>query len=72
MHWNFFFTLAAVSILTPIVNLPPQYCGILGSIILIGMLSIDSLIFTCILCLWKECMISFKNFCFIQDTRVAW
>lgn len=36
VHWNFFFTLAAVSILTPIVNLPPQYCGILGSLILIG------------------------------------
>ncbi|KAK9274759.1 hypothetical protein L1049_022011 [Liquidambar formosana] len=36
VHWNFFFTLAAVSILTSIINLPPKYCGILGSLILIG------------------------------------
>ncbi|GAV89694.1 GWT1 domain-containing protein [Cephalotus follicularis] len=36
VHWNFFFTLAAVSILTCIFNVPPQYSGIVGSIILIG------------------------------------
>ncbi|XP_010240872.1 PREDICTED: uncharacterized protein At4g17910 isoform X2 [Nelumbo nucifera] len=36
VHWNFFFTLAAVSILTFIINIHPQYCGILGSLILIG------------------------------------
>ncbi|KAL5791450.1 hypothetical protein ACOSP7_000044 [Xanthoceras sorbifolium] len=36
VHWNFFFSLAGVSILTSITNIPPQYCGILGSIILIG------------------------------------
>ncbi|KAI4328061.1 hypothetical protein L6164_020453 [Bauhinia variegata] len=36
VHWNFFFTLAAVSILTSLVNIPPQYCGILGSIVLVG------------------------------------
>ncbi|KAL8104117.1 uncharacterized protein At4g17910-like isoform X3 [Apium graveolens] len=35
-HWNFFFTLAAISILTAIVNVPAMYCGILGSLILIG------------------------------------
>lgn len=35
-HWNFFFTLAAISILTAVVNVPPRYCGILGSLILIG------------------------------------
>ncbi|XP_060674232.1 uncharacterized protein At4g17910 isoform X2 [Ziziphus jujuba] len=36
MHWNFFFTLAAISALTSIVNVPPQYCGILGSLVLVG------------------------------------
>ncbi|KAK9268699.1 hypothetical protein L1049_000459 [Liquidambar formosana] len=36
VHWNFFFTLAAVSILSSLINLPPKYCGILGSLILIG------------------------------------
>lgn len=36
VHWNFFFTLAAVSILTSIVNIPPTYCGIIGSLTLIG------------------------------------
>ncbi|XP_065856322.1 uncharacterized protein At4g17910 [Euphorbia lathyris] len=36
VHWNFFFTLAAVSILTSLINIPPQYSGILGLAILIG------------------------------------
>ncbi|KAJ0110518.1 hypothetical protein Patl1_03517 [Pistacia atlantica] len=36
VHWNFFFTLAGVSILTSIINVPPKYCGILGSVVLIG------------------------------------
>ncbi|PON48014.1 GWT [Parasponia andersonii] len=36
VHWNFFFTLAAISILTSIINVPPQYCGILGLVILVG------------------------------------
>ncbi|XP_030502193.2 uncharacterized protein At4g17910 [Cannabis sativa] len=36
VHWNFFFTLAAISILTSIINVPPRYCGILGSLILVG------------------------------------
>ncbi|CAK9143514.1 unnamed protein product [Ilex paraguariensis] len=36
VHWNFFFTLAAVAILTSIINVPTNYCGILGSFILIG------------------------------------
>ncbi|XP_050237663.1 uncharacterized protein At4g17910 isoform X2 [Mercurialis annua] len=36
VHWNFFFTLAAVSILTSIIRVPPQYSGILGLAILIG------------------------------------
>ncbi|CAK7356120.1 unnamed protein product [Dovyalis caffra] len=38
VHWNFFFTLAAVSILTSIINIPPQYSGILGVAILIGII----------------------------------
>ena len=38
VHWNFFFTLAAVSVLTSFVNIPPQYSGIFGSIVLVGTL----------------------------------
>lgn len=30
VHWNFFFTLAAVAILTSLINIPPQYCGFFG------------------------------------------
>ncbi|PIN03519.1 putative membrane protein [Handroanthus impetiginosus] len=36
VHWNFFFTLAAVAVLTSVINVHPNYCGILGSFILIG------------------------------------
>ncbi|KAM7493926.1 hypothetical protein LguiB_028535 [Lonicera macranthoides] len=36
VHWNFFFTLAAVSILTSIFNFSPSYCGVVGSLILVG------------------------------------
>ncbi|XP_057520905.1 uncharacterized protein At4g17910 [Amaranthus tricolor] len=36
VHWNFFFTLAAVSLLSSSINIHPQYCGILGLFILIG------------------------------------
>lgn len=36
VHWNFFFTLAGVSILTTIINIPPQYSGIFGTTILVG------------------------------------
>ncbi|KZV37932.1 hypothetical protein F511_17704 [Dorcoceras hygrometricum] len=36
VHWNFFFTLAAVAILSSVVNVSTSYCGILGSFILIG------------------------------------
>lgn len=35
-HWNFFFTLAAISILTSFVNIPAKYCGILGFTVLAG------------------------------------
>ncbi|KAL1339396.1 hypothetical protein AAHE18_U033400 [Arachis hypogaea] len=35
VHWNFFFTLAAVSILTSFVNVPPQYSGIFGLLVLV-------------------------------------
>lgn len=38
VHWNFFFTLAAISILTSIINVPAQYSGILGSLILVGII----------------------------------
>ncbi|XP_021765638.1 uncharacterized protein At4g17910 isoform X2 [Chenopodium quinoa] len=36
VHWNFFFTLAAISLLTSAINVHPQYCGVLGLFILIG------------------------------------
>ncbi|KAK4262995.1 hypothetical protein QN277_028477 [Acacia crassicarpa] len=36
VHWNFFFTLAGISILGSVVNIPPQYSGILGSLVLVG------------------------------------
>ncbi|KAG9155642.1 hypothetical protein Leryth_003929 [Lithospermum erythrorhizon] len=36
VHWNFFFTLAAVAILTSVINVPPSSCGILGLFILVG------------------------------------
>ncbi|RYQ88982.1 hypothetical protein Ahy_B09g095861 isoform C [Arachis hypogaea] len=35
VHWNFFFTLAAVSILTSFVNVPPRYSGIFGLLVLV-------------------------------------
>ncbi|XP_075083042.1 uncharacterized protein At4g17910 isoform X2 [Nicotiana tabacum] len=36
VHWNFFFTLAAVAVLTSMINLSPSNCGILGWFILLG------------------------------------
>ncbi|CAH1420955.1 unnamed protein product [Lactuca virosa] len=36
VHWNFFFTLAGVAVLTSLVNVSPNYCGLLGSLVLIG------------------------------------
>ncbi|KAK6934973.1 Phosphatidylinositol anchor biosynthesis protein PIGW/GWT1 [Dillenia turbinata] len=36
VHWNFFFTLAAISILTSTINIPPRYCGAVGFLVLIG------------------------------------
>ncbi|VAH42378.1 unnamed protein product [Triticum turgidum subsp. durum] len=36
VHWNFFFTLAAVSILTSIIRIHPKYCGIVGMLVLAG------------------------------------
>ncbi|CAN1235647.1 Uncharacterized protein At4g17910 [Linum perenne] len=36
VHWNFFFTLAAVTILTSIICIPPKYSGILGLLLLVG------------------------------------
>ncbi|WVZ57115.1 hypothetical protein U9M48_007546 [Paspalum notatum var. saurae] len=36
VHWNFFFTLAAVSILTSIVRIHPMHCGLVGLLILAG------------------------------------
>uniref|UniRef100_A0ACD5WXA1 Uncharacterized protein n=2 Tax=Avena sativa TaxID=4498 RepID=A0ACD5WXA1_AVESA len=36
VHWNFFFTLAAISVLTSIVRIHPKYCGIVGMLVLAG------------------------------------
>ncbi|XP_010926550.2 uncharacterized protein At4g17910 isoform X1 [Elaeis guineensis] len=36
VHWNFFFTLAAVTVLTSIINIHPKYCGIFGLLILVA------------------------------------
>jgi hypothetical protein len=36
VHWNFFFTLAAVSILTSIVRIHPKHCGLVGLLTLAG------------------------------------
>ncbi|KAF9625445.1 hypothetical protein IFM89_022842 [Coptis chinensis] len=36
VHWNFFFTLAAVSILTSLISISPKCCGVLGLLVLIG------------------------------------
>ncbi|CAM6013205.1 unnamed protein product [Sphagnum balticum] len=34
VHWNFFFTLAGVALLTSLTHVPPTYCGSLGIAIL--------------------------------------
>ncbi|KAK8970018.1 hypothetical protein KSP40_PGU008090 [Platanthera guangdongensis] len=36
VHWNFFFTLAAVSLLTSIISIHPKYCAIFGLVILLA------------------------------------
>lgn len=36
VHWNFFFTLAAISILTSIIRIHPKYCGVVGLLVLAG------------------------------------
>ncbi|XP_062215474.1 uncharacterized protein At4g17910 isoform X1 [Phragmites australis] len=36
VHWNFFFTLAAISILTSIFRIHPKHCGLVGLLILAG------------------------------------
>ncbi|KAG9445957.1 hypothetical protein H6P81_012085 [Aristolochia fimbriata] len=36
VHWNFFFTLAAISLLTSILSIHSRYSGLLGILILIG------------------------------------
>lgn len=43
VHWNFFFTLAAVALLTSIINIHPRYCGILGLFILTGVKCLSSI-----------------------------
>uniref|UniRef100_A0A0E0KEB7 GPI-anchored wall transfer protein n=1 Tax=Oryza punctata TaxID=4537 RepID=A0A0E0KEB7_ORYPU len=36
VHWNFFFTLAAISTLTSIIRIHPKYCGLAGLLVLTG------------------------------------
>jgi hypothetical protein len=47
VHWNFFLTLAAISTITSFINIPPQYSGVFGSLVLVGtfFLSYPSVIF---------------------------
>ncbi|XP_048131911.1 uncharacterized protein At4g17910 isoform X4 [Rhodamnia argentea] len=54
VHWNFFFTLAAVSLLTSLINISPKNCGILGFFILIG---------------YQSCLIQGLNFYLISSER---
>ena len=49
VHWNFFFTLAGVSILTSVINVPSRYCGLLGFFVLVGKIHISHLQFFYIL-----------------------
>jgi phosphatidylinositol glycan class W len=69
VHWNFFFTLAAVSILTSTINVPAQYSGILGSLILVGILSFE---YVCLnVCLWRVHFVTLSDFFIIQGTKFA-
>ncbi|XP_024536631.1 uncharacterized protein At4g17910 isoform X1 [Selaginella moellendorffii] len=43
VHWNFFFTLAAVSLLTSVIRMPVSYCGYLG----LGILSVHQFTLRC-------------------------
>ncbi|GJY50588.1 putative reverse transcriptase domain-containing protein [Tanacetum coccineum] len=43
VHWNFFFTLAGVAVLTSIINVSPKYCGLVGSLVLIDCLHLQIL-----------------------------
>ncbi|XP_024526610.1 uncharacterized protein At4g17910 isoform X2 [Selaginella moellendorffii] len=43
VHWNFFFTLAAVSLLTSVIRMPVSYCGYLG----LGILSVHQFTLLC-------------------------
>jgi phosphatidylinositol glycan class W len=36
VHWNFFFTLAGVALLTSLISIPPSWYGPLGIMILAG------------------------------------
>jgi hypothetical protein len=46
VHWNFFFTLAGVALLTSLISIPPSWYGPLGIMILAGkVITIGSWIF---------------------------
>ena len=63
MHWNFFFTLAGVSILTTIINIPPQYSGIFGTTILVGIVQLNYILLASIT---SESMISSLSILFCR------
>lgn len=65
VHWNFFFTLAAVAILTFLVNVHPNYCGILGSFVLIGML------YNFLFSFWYDNWINYVIFSFNMDKLIC-
>ncbi|WOL02695.1 hypothetical protein Cni_G11414 [Canna indica] len=56
VHWNFFFTLAAVSLLSSLFDIHPKYCGILGFLVLIG---------------YQVCLVYGLNIYLISNERTA-
>ncbi|KAL4592449.1 hypothetical protein LXL04_005444 [Taraxacum kok-saghyz] len=54
VHWNFFFTLAGVAVLTSLINISPNYCGLVGSFVLI---------------VYQICLMSGLNVYLLSDER---
>lgn len=59
VHWNFFFTLAAVALLTSLIHVPTAYCGSLAVVILGGMNQICK--YECVVVLLYRCFESLQR-----------
>ncbi len=46
VHWNFFFTLACISLLAGLCNVPESYSAIVGAILIVGMFVHTSTLYT--------------------------